>query len=80
MPSTNVIHNYSAETSRNKSEIKKNLVNQLTSSVKWFETMDEIKKNDSIVIECGPGKVLQGLVRRREAEALLYEGKEWHEV
>jgi lysozyme len=26
------------------------------------------------------GKVLQGLIRRREAEALLYEGKEWHEV
>ena len=26
------------------------------------------------------GKVLQGLIRRREAEALLFEGKEWHEV
>ena len=26
------------------------------------------------------GKVLEGLIRRREAEALLYEGKEWHEV
>ena len=26
------------------------------------------------------GKVLQGLVRRREAESLLFEGKEWHEV
>jgi lysozyme len=26
------------------------------------------------------GKVLQGLVRRREAEALLFEGKEWYEV
>ena len=26
------------------------------------------------------GKVLQGLVRRREAEALLYEGKEWSKV
>ena len=26
------------------------------------------------------GEVLQGLVRRREAEALLFEGKEWHEV
>ena len=25
-------------------------------------------------------KVLQGLIRRREAEALLFEGKEWHEV
>ena len=26
------------------------------------------------------GKVLQGLVRRREAEALLFEGRECHEV
>lgn len=26
------------------------------------------------------GKVLEGLVRRREAEALLFEGKEWHQV
>lgn len=26
------------------------------------------------------GKTLDGLIRRREAEALLYEGKEWHEV
>jgi len=26
------------------------------------------------------GKVLQGLVRRREAEALLFEGKDWTEV
>ena len=26
------------------------------------------------------GKVLDGLVRRREAEALLYQGKEWYEV
>ena len=26
------------------------------------------------------GNVLEGLVRRREAEALLFQGKEWHEV
>ncbi len=26
------------------------------------------------------GEVLEGLVRRREAEALLFQGKEWHEV
>ena len=26
------------------------------------------------------GRVLEGLIRRREAEALLFEGKEWHEV
>jgi lysozyme len=26
------------------------------------------------------GKVLEGLVRRREAEAALFAGKEWHEI
>ena len=26
------------------------------------------------------GNVLEGLIRRREAEALLFAGKEWHEV
>jgi GH24 family phage-related lysozyme (muramidase) len=26
------------------------------------------------------GEVLQGLVRRREAEALLFEGKDWFHV
>jgi lysozyme len=26
------------------------------------------------------GKVLEGLVRRREAEALLFEGKDWSNI
>ena len=26
------------------------------------------------------GKVLQGLIRRREAEALLFEAKDWYEI
>jgi GH24 family phage-related lysozyme (muramidase) len=26
------------------------------------------------------GKVSEGLIRRREAEALLFEGKEWHTI
>ena len=26
------------------------------------------------------GEVLNGLVRRREAEALLFQGEQWHEV
>jgi len=26
------------------------------------------------------GKVLDGLIRRREAEALLFEGKKWEDV
>ena len=46
-------------------EIKKNLVNQLTSSVKWTQTMENMKINGlASVTEVGPGKVLQGLFKR----------------
>ena len=46
-------------------EIKQNLVNQLTSSVKWTQTMENMKLNGlTSVTEVGPGKVLQGLFKR----------------
>ena len=45
--------------------IKQNLVNQLTSPVKWTQTMENMKLNGlASVIEVGPGKVLQGLFKR----------------
>ena len=46
-------------------EIKQNLVNQLTSSVKWTQTMENMKLNGlASVTEVGPGKVLQGLFKK----------------
>ena len=46
-------------------KIKQNLVNQLTSSVKWTQTMENMKLNGlASVTEVGPGKVLQGLFKR----------------
>ena len=42
---------------------------------KFDEVPEQIKRWNK-----AGGEVLQGLVRRREAEALLFEGKEWHEV
>jgi len=41
----------------------------------WDDVPNQIKRWNK-----AGGEVLQGLVRRREAEALLFEGKEWHEV
>ena len=41
----------------------------------WDDVPSQIKRWNK-----AGGKVLQGLIRRREAEALLFEGKEWHEV
>ena len=46
-------------------EIKNNLILQLTSPVKWTQSVDKmIIDGASEFIEVGPGKVLQGLVRK----------------
>ena len=42
---------------------------------KYDEVPSQIKRWNKAA-----GQVKQGLIRRREAEALLFEGKEWHEV
>ena len=49
----------------NPEEIKKNLVFQLTSPVKWTQSVQNmIKDGATHFTEVGPGKVLQGLVRK----------------
>ena len=46
-------------------EIKKNLISQLTSPVKWTQSVNNmITDGANEFIEVGPGKVLQGLVRK----------------
>ncbi|QLE01483.1 ACP S-malonyltransferase [Galbibacter sp. BG1] len=52
-------------------EIKKNLMAQLTAPVKWTQSVQNMVKDGAILFtEVGPGKVLQGLVKKihREAE------------
>ena len=41
----------------------------------WEDVPNQIKRWNK-----AGGKVLEGLIRRREAESLLFEGKEWHKV
>jgi [acyl-carrier-protein] S-malonyltransferase len=46
-------------------EIKNNLIKQLTASVKWTQTMNQmISDGLTSVTEVGPGKVLQGLFKK----------------
>ena len=55
--------NAKAETSVEK--IKENLISQLTSPVKWNQSIDQMIKNGTTqFIEIGPGKVLEGLVKK----------------
>lgn len=62
-PSCPVYQNYVAKGVINKEEIKQNLINQLTGAVKWTQCVQAmISDGASRFTECGPGKVLQGLV------------------
>ena len=46
-------------------EIKNNLISQLTSPVRWTQSVNNmITDGANEFIEVGPGKVLQGLVRK----------------
>ncbi len=46
-------------------EIKKNLIAQLTAPVRWTQSVQNMTKDGAkTFIECGPGKVLQGLVKK----------------
>ena len=53
--------------------IKNNLIAQLTAPVRWTQSVQNMVKDGAkTFIECGPGKVLQGLVKKiaPEAEAM----------
>jgi len=51
-------------------EIKANLISQLTAPVRWTQSVQQmIDDGASLFTEVGPGKVLQGLVRKINREA-----------
>lgn len=51
-------------------DIKDNLIAQLTAPVKWTQSVQQmVADGASHFIECGPGKVLQGLVKKIHKEA-----------
>jgi len=70
-PEVDVIQNINAKISPDISQIKKNLVNQLTNPVQWIDTMKQINHYQGIIIECGPGKVLSGLAKANGCENIL---------
>ena len=65
IPSAPIYQNFNAKPSSIPEEIKSNLINQLTSPVLWTQSVNNmISNNIYTFIECGPGRVLQGLVKK----------------
>jgi len=67
-----IFQNVNARASQNEIEIKANLIAQLTGPVRWTQSIEAmISAGATDFIECGPGKVLQGLVRKINTEATV---------
>ncbi len=65
IPVCPVYQNVTATAVTNPKEIKENLIAQLTAPVKWTQTIQQIIVDGGTeFVEVGPGKVLQGLMRK----------------
>lgn len=68
-----VYQNVTANAVSDPIEIKKNLITQLTSPVKWTQSVQKmIADGASLFTEVGPGKVLVGLVGKIDKEAVTF--------
>ena len=67
-----VYQNVTATAVTNPSEIKQNLIAQLTGAVRWTQTVQAMVADGATQFtEYGPGKVLQGLVQKVHKEAVV---------
>lgn len=66
-----IYQNVTAKAETNPGEVQQNLVKQLTSPVRWTHSVQHMAADGATLFtECGPGKVLQGLIKKinRDAE------------
>jgi len=67
-----VYQNVSAKPETDPEKIRENLIAQLTSPVRWTQTIQNmIADGATLFTEIGPGKVLQGLIKKVNRDALV---------
>lgn len=72
-PAIPVIHNVDVETHADVAEIRTALARQAASAVQWVKTIERMKAEGvTHVVECGPGKVLTGMIRRIAPELATF--------
>jgi [acyl-carrier-protein] S-malonyltransferase len=68
-----VLQNIDAKSKQSSDEIKTALLEQLYMPVRWVESVQNMKESGVIkIIECGPGKVLSGLIKRIDRSFELF--------
>jgi [acyl-carrier-protein] S-malonyltransferase len=72
-PQIPVIHNVHAQTESNPDAIKALMLEQIYKPVMWVDCVNELKAQGvEILVECGPGRVLNGLSKRIDRELTSY--------
>jgi len=72
-PTKSIINNVTATSEKKAEMIKKLLVQQIYSSVKWRESLINLSKNGvQNFVDIGPGKVLNGMVKRTIKDAKTF--------
>ncbi len=70
-PSIPLINNVDVAAPSDAASIRDALYRQAFGAVRWVEVVQAISARQlSVIIECGPGKVLSGMVKRIEADAV----------
>jgi len=72
-PRIPVVSNVTGVFHGNTDEIRKSMIRQVTSTVRWVACIQHLK--DAGVagyLECGPGKILSGLIKRIDSKAILH--------
>lgn len=72
-PQIPVVSNVTSQFLTDVSQIKEEMVAQVTSSVKWEQNVEKLlAEGVTVFIECGPGKVLSGLVKKIDRNVQTY--------
>jgi len=72
-PKYTIIQNVSAKEEADPKVLKENLIQQVTQSVRWVESIQKIKAlGSNKIIEMGSGKVLSGLIKKIDPEITVY--------
>jgi [acyl-carrier-protein] S-malonyltransferase len=59
-----LVTNYDAKPHTNKIEIKQSLSEQINHPVLWEDSINYMKDKVDIFLECGPGRVLSGMIKK----------------
>lgn len=72
LPSIPVLNNVDVEIYRDEEHIRSGLVRQLYQPVRWVEVIQNmVNRNITHIVECGPGKILSGLIKRINTNIIL---------